>query len=691
MANREIEAVLRVSTKAGSMAALNTLSGKMKTVQTQATAYNRSTAMMARGLKSAWLSTAAVIGPVAIAAAGVKAIRTYADVERRIERIGITADATEAQTGAALGKLQGIAKDLHMPFDDVVEGMDGMVASGKSMDEALSFMPSVGKAAQASGADFREMATTADAVNHSFGILAPQMEGAFDILAKGGKLGKFELKDMASQLPSLAPAFAALGYKGEEGLKKLVAMLQGVRMETGTSGEAADALMDTLTKIRSTSVAANFKRFGVDLGKSLDKATAGGEDLIDAFRRISVEAVHGDLSKLPQLFTDKQMLVGMRALINNADRVKEWQGALSSAAGTVDQDFKRVSKNVAASLEDLGNSWEAMWANLGKAAVDAGAVGLMDAVSKDLEKAAAIRKTLDAEGKSWLEQKVWWAKNVGRFGYGDSPEADEAARKGGYHSPAEEEALKQYRRYWDSLTPNDLGFLPGQVPYHAATSGKAGLPNEAPIPVRRGHAYLDDTGLTFGQPRVAEGPRFEAEIPTPTARPSDTERAIDAADAASGYDVRHVRYDAPAFGHRPDPQQLTDKQKLDASALDAWDKLGEARRNNEGTGADGGGHGGSADPGDAIRQGGAAAGQSIEEAARAINQAGQDGGSAFARMLEGMGTRIGEDAARSFKANIGDLNVNVNAHVSGGGNGSGGGGRDVGRSGGDVRRGGGPR
>lgn len=234
MANREIEAILRVSSKLGSMTALKTLESKLAAVNRQAEAFNRTSRFSALStsvgrVRSEMMMLGRYVAPAALAYGAVQAMRSYAQVEQQIARIGITADATQAQTAAAMGKLQSVARDLHAPFDDVVGGMGSLVASGKSLDEAFAFLPSVGKAAVASGADMNDMATTADALSTSLGITAGEMERAFDDLAFSGKMGKFELRDMAAELPSLTPAFAALGYRGPEALRKLAVTLQAVR------------------------------------------------------------------------------------------------------------------------------------------------------------------------------------------------------------------------------------------------------------------------------------------------------------------------------------------------------------------------------------------------------------------------------------------------------------------------------
>lgn len=65
-----------------------------------------------------------------------------------------------------------------------------------------------------------------------------------------------------------------------------------------------------------------------------------------------------------------------------------------------------------------------------------------------------------------------------------------------------------------------------------------------------------------------------------------------------------------------------------------------------------------------LRDAGQQAGESISEAARRVNEAGAQAGSTFSKMLEGVGQRLGAEAAASFKANLGTLTVN--ARVNGG-------------------------
>lgn len=459
--NRTIEAILKLSAKLGSMAAFGQMSARLAAVDKQAKAFNRTQGLMARGSMMAGAAMSRYLAPAAIAYGAVATARSFATVERRMERIGITADASATETRAALETIRQTAQDIGAPVDNVTEGLENLVASGKSMGEALALLPSVSRTAQAADAEFGQIATTADAVSGSFGIAAEQMDRAFDILAKGGKLGKFELKDMAAELPSLAPAFAALGYSGEAGLKKLTAALQTVRLETGQSGEAATAFTDVLTKMESTATAANFKKFGVDIRKEMSKARKEGKDTLDTFIDLSTKAVKGDLSKLPQLFTDKQMLVGMRALINHTGELKGYFDELGNASGTVARDIDRLTKGAETSFTRIGNSWEKLKQSIGEGLVDAGAAEALNGIAGGVDRSVASKRGLESMGVHGELAQMWWMMNA------TEDQRRGALWRGGYKSPAEAAAVDAYGAYATSrgaAPDRPVGFVPAPTP-----------------------------------------------------------------------------------------------------------------------------------------------------------------------------------------------------------------------------------
>lgn len=303
-----------------------------------------------------WAARGGTALAVASLAAG-KAYKNYADVERQINRIVLNADKGAEAIRPTMATLQKVASDTRMSFADATEGLETLVASGRSLEDALGFLPSVAVTAQASGAAISDVALSADSMAGSMQIGAAEMQRAFDILVAGGKAGKFELRDMSQYLPSLLPAFAALGYEGTEGLQKIVAILQVMRNQAGSSSEAATYLGNVLNKMYSEETSNKFKKFGIDIRKELDLAKASGKDVIDVFVEMAAKATKGDLAKLPMIFTDSELQKGMRALITQRPELEKLFKELGNVDGTALKDVNQIFEDSASKIQKMSNLW----------------------------------------------------------------------------------------------------------------------------------------------------------------------------------------------------------------------------------------------------------------------------------------------------------------------------------------------
>lgn len=398
MANREVEARLKMTAVDQASRVIDRLGGRIDALGRKMEAVNRrqiaanqaekasAQAAAAAEKRRAWLMGTASIAAYAAGNLAKKAIVDFAALEREVKRIGITADASDAQIRSVSTTIMQMAQDAAMPLSDVYDGFNALVSAGRSWDEALDFLPAVVKTAQAAGAETRDIAATADALAGSMHIAGGEMQLAFDKLVKGGKLGKFELKDMASYLPSILPQMAALGYTGLDGLEKSVALLQTMRLQTGTASEAATNLTNVLGKIYSPELARAFKKqFNIDLPKSLDLAKRNGKDLLDAFIQIARKATNGDMDKLAKVFTDQQLRAGVMTLIQMSKELGVFQAGVKDAAGAVDRDLGRVLEDTQADIDRLSNSWEGFVTNLGKTGVSLGVDQDIRALGEDID------------------------------------------------------------------------------------------------------------------------------------------------------------------------------------------------------------------------------------------------------------------------------------------------------------------
>ena len=443
---REVEARLKISARDATGRTFGAIAGKLGEIDKRAAAFNRHQGVMARQAQEMFGVISRYAGPAVLGYAAAGALKDFAALERQMTRIGITAGSSAEDTQRAWGGVQQVAKDLN--YDSVqpaIEALDTLVASGKTLEEAMAFLPSVLATAQASGAATTDIANTGLKAADALKIETKELQRAFDIMVSGGKAGQFELKDMAQHIPGLANSFATLGYEGEDGLQRLVALLQTIREDTGDASAAATQAQNIFGKMFSAETGKKFADFGINLREEMEAARKSGEDAVSAFVRLSKEAIDGDYTKLPLLFTDQEFRLGMQSLMTSADSLEKFLKVMNSAEvdGTVFRDTQRVMADTQAAIDRMANSWERLKNSFGSAASPI-ASDAMDAVAKSLDYHGSVNAGLEKSGV-----KGFWERT--KFGLSSSD--DEKMRMaiiGGYKD--REDLANYYLRQYESGT-----------------------------------------------------------------------------------------------------------------------------------------------------------------------------------------------------------------------------------------------
>ncbi|MBB5046803.1 TP901 family phage tail tape measure protein [Rhodopseudomonas rhenobacensis] len=330
-----------------------------------------------------------VYAGVRVAGAVKQSFQDFAELDRRMTRLGITAEATKAQVDAATGNVRAIARQYAVPVEEVLKGLEALVAQGKELPEALAMMDAVVKSAQASGASAEDMSNSAGAMMTNLKLKVEELPEAFDRLAYAGKKGQFELKDMARYFPELAAAWANVGQKGAGKLADLAAATQIIRKEAGTSEKTFNGIRDLLAKINTTDVQNNFKKMGVDLEAGLKKGAKEGKPLLDVIIELTEKALKGDMAKLPKLFGEIDSRTAISALINLKAEFRSLRAEIQTKAlGTINTDVVRLTGDAQASIDKLADSWSAAGIAVGKFVAEATpAVGLLERLSRGIDSA----------------------------------------------------------------------------------------------------------------------------------------------------------------------------------------------------------------------------------------------------------------------------------------------------------------
>ena len=359
--DKKIEAVLRISAKQGSMAALEKTAAKLEQIDRKAKILNRTQTVLGRtqaalGRTMSAIPVGKVLGGAALAYGAKEAYTHFADVERSLTRTGIKLGASREQMTDMMAEMSQIAHKYAVPIADVQNAFDTLAESGNDFATSKSMLESMVKATQGMGGAAEDTVATFDAARKSFGLATKDAEKFFDVVAAGGAMGKFEGSDLARYLPSLMPTAARQGYSGLEGSARLVAALEVMRDFVGTSEEANTATADFFDKIASEDVQDRFKEIAkIDLEKRLARARKEGEDVLQVMHDVIKEATKGDASKLSKLFGDRDSRRFADMLLKNIDRVNDaWDHLMKKSGGTIQANVNLVTTNAKAELDRAG-------------------------------------------------------------------------------------------------------------------------------------------------------------------------------------------------------------------------------------------------------------------------------------------------------------------------------------------------
>ncbi|SCM73357.1 hypothetical protein KL86PLE_110035 [uncultured Pleomorphomonas sp.] len=499
MASREVEARLKMTAVDQASRVIERVGNKIDAIGKKMDAVNRAEkavrqsqlaeeAAAAKAQKTkAMLIGATTIAAYAAARGAKDAFVNFAELERRMTRIGNTAGVSREETEKATSALFDMAQKTAMPFDQAIEGLDALVTSGKSLEEALSFLPSVLKVAQATGAETADLAQVATSFSNAMGIGAADLEKAFNAAAQAGNLGAFELKDMARYLPSILPLMRQAGYDGIEGVQRATAMLQTTRLGAGTAEEAATNLKNVLLKMESPQTTKYFKKtYGIDLPKYLDEAVRKGKDRVEAFIELSTKVAKGSTTAWQSIFPDAQFNQGATALRDYINKLHKYINELKTGADVISPQYEKVMADTQAKIDQLTNSWGMFTRSLGATVASIGVTGQLDALSQDLQD---ITKLVDAWKGGKDTNDAW--NNVSVHGQerdypGAKAYADEYRRLTGKEPPSE--ALAPYT----GNLPERFGFISDERRKELEEAGRRGARAAALAPQ---YALRGDTGL----------------------------------------------------------------------------------------------------------------------------------------------------------------------------------------------------
>jgi TP901 family phage tail tape measure protein len=278
---------------------------------------------------------------------------------RLMQNTGGFSDSTRQNISDVLLKTSSLSL-LEEP--KLIEALQVLIANGLETQTALGMLPTLAKASKGSNTDPLDMANLATALFIHMGVKPKDLPNALDVLSTSGKLGSFELNNMAQFMPTLGANFKQLGL-GQKDLPAIGVMFQVSKKGAGTPEEAAVNLKNFLSKVSSAETLKKFDNKGInvmDIIANPKKYFPKAESGLEAFMLKVREMTKGgkDARALGALFPDMQAKQFILSMMQNwQEYEKTKQQSSKESAGAIERDFTNVSKSSESSLQRLNSAF----------------------------------------------------------------------------------------------------------------------------------------------------------------------------------------------------------------------------------------------------------------------------------------------------------------------------------------------
>ncbi|MGI2196891.1 phage tail tape measure protein [Shewanella baltica] len=330
---------------------------------TAMTMIKRSTEVAGRGIDTLGNR---YVGIAATLATGVAA-RNFAQVDRRLSRLAISADITRDKAKDLYDQIRLISNEKGIRIDpkEALSAVEEILTKTGDLEFAIKNLPNMAAVIQATGASGQNVGGIFTELKKLGISSSEEAMKAIDTLNKQGKSGAFTLASMANYGPQIFAAYAATGRQGAEAVTELGAALQVIREGSGSDAEAVTAFTSIIRDITNPDRAKKLKELGNINVFDPEKLKKGVEEM-RSLPKLMTEIVVKSKANSQNLgllqLTDEanRALNPLKAVYKQVGDVKvfdKFMNITSDGSETL-KDSSIASDDFAASLQLLNNSLE---------------------------------------------------------------------------------------------------------------------------------------------------------------------------------------------------------------------------------------------------------------------------------------------------------------------------------------------
>lgn len=309
-------------------------------------------------------------GTVALAGGAVgagiigKAVKTYADFEHSMARVGALSRASDED----LARLSKTARDLgaatSFSASQAAEGMQYLSMAGFSVNDTIAAMPGLLDMAAAAQMDLGQASDISSNILSAFSLKADEMGRVADVLTAAFTSANMDLGMLGQTMKYVGPIASSAGYSLEE-MAAAAGILGDVGIQADQAGTALRATLIRLAKPPKMA-ADKLKELGIQVSDSEGKM----RPLHDIVRQVaeSTEGM-GEAQKLAAVasITGTEAASAFMALIDaGPDKLAAFTKELENSGGVAKEVADKQLDSLRGSLTYLGSAVEEAFIVLGE-------------------------------------------------------------------------------------------------------------------------------------------------------------------------------------------------------------------------------------------------------------------------------------------------------------------------------------
>ncbi len=285
--------------------------------------------------------------------AAALAVRGTMNLQEQLTRLGITADVSDEHIRKLHERILDTANapDIRIDPSQIMAAVDSVMEKTGDLEFVEQNIRNIGLAIQASGAE-------GGAIGDIFaefqkqGMSARDALASVDVLIAQGKAGAFTLKDLASLGPRVVTSYTSLGRRGPQAMKEMGAVLQMIRMATGSSEQATTAWEAMLRTFSDRKKVQFLEKQGVKLFNKDGSLRAANELMVEILKAAGNSRIN-----LSDVF-DAEAIRAFNAVMDKVgvDKLQELM-RLEGDGATVQRDSARAAQTANAALQSLKTTW----------------------------------------------------------------------------------------------------------------------------------------------------------------------------------------------------------------------------------------------------------------------------------------------------------------------------------------------